>query len=146
MAVLKINRAARKGPQPKLLKFLKRYYSLVLDKEPKLSEAIKALEEAKKPDPKQQGPLKTKVGQALKSLPSKVIKGSQFKSNTSKKKKVSSKRSKNKGKTKSKSESKLKKSSKANNRSKIKFKTKPKPKRKTQSNRNIRSKRASKSN
>ena len=85
MATLRILRAARKGPQPKLVKFLKRFYSLVLENRPKLSEAIKALEEAKKPDPKQQDQFKTKVGQALKSLPSKVIKGSPFKSKTKEK-------------------------------------------------------------
>ena len=72
LATLKIQREARKGPNPKLLKFLERFYSLVLDQEPKLSQALKALKEAKKPSVHQQQ-FKTKVGDILKSLPSKSI-------------------------------------------------------------------------
>ena len=131
MATLKIHREARKGPKPKLLKFLKRYYSLVLEQEPKLSKAINALENAKKPDPNQQQ-FKTRMGQIIKSLPSKSVKASE--ADDEKKNNRPKAKSKIRLKPKIKSQSWVKSKLKAKSRTKSKSRTKLKPKSGAKSN------------
>ena len=48
-AILKIKQEAQKGPNLKLLKFLKRFYQEVIPKNNELKQAIQVLQEAKKP-------------------------------------------------------------------------------------------------